>query len=213
MMKKKVCLCLTILLAVILIYYAFELVRAYFQTPQLKQSFLNSPTINLTVDELSASQLDILIRVQDPNFWNHKGVEFATAGSGWTTITQSIAKWFYFHPFKQGIQKIKQTLLARFILHYQLSKQEQLLIFINNVWFDKNVIGFRNAATHFYRKDITELSEDEFISLMAMPVNPKKYHLTKNPDHNRQRAERIKNMIRGSYNPKGLFDIFYDKEN
>ncbi|MCG8335201.1 MAG: transglycosylase domain-containing protein [Proteobacteria bacterium] len=171
---------------------------------------MTSSQVTLTVDELSPSQLKILIKVQDPNFWNHKGVEFSTASSGWTTITKAIAKWFYFHPFKQGIRKIKQTLLARFILHYQLTKPEPLLIFINYVWFNHKVTGFRNAVQHFYQKDTTELTEDEFISLMAMPIAPKKpiilLKIRKTTDG---RCQRIKNYLSGKYIPKGLFDIYY----
>ncbi len=208
---KKVYFPLIILTSAVFIYYAYELINAHLETPEIKARFLASSQVNLSVEELSPSQLEALIKIQDPNFWNHKGVEFTTPGSGWTTITQSIAKWFYFHRFKQGIRKIKQTLLARFILHYQLNKQEQLLIFINYVWFDDKVLGFRNAARHFYEKDITELTEDEFISLMAMPIAPKTYNIKTNPETNKRRSERIKKYLNGSYTPKGLFDIKYNK--
>jgi hypothetical protein len=55
------------------------------------------------------------------------------------------------------------------------------------------------------------LSEDEFISLVAMPVNPRKYNILSNPENNRIRSNRIKRMLHGEYEPKGLFDIYYDK--
>lgn len=208
---KKIFLILLFIIAAITAYYSIEILLAYRATPSIKAEFLSESKINLRFNELSARQQEIFIKVQDPNFWNHKGVEFSTPGSGWTTITQSIAKWFYFHPFKQGIRKIKQTLLARFVVNNQLSKEEQLLIFINHVWFENNIIGFRNAANHFFNKDIVELTEDEFISLVAMPVNPKTYNIFSNPENNRIRSDRIKNMINGKYEPRGLFDIYYDK--
>ncbi len=208
---KKTAVFLGMIFVSIITYYAIEIGLAYNSTPEIKKEFINDSAINLTIDELSNRQQMILIKVQDPNFWNHKGVEFSTPGSGWTTITQALAKWFYFHPFKPGIRKIKQTLLARFALHYQLSKQEQLLIFINHVWFQYGIKGFRNASNHFYQKDVNELTEDEFISLMAMPVSPKYYNILSNPENNRKRSNRIKEMLYGRYAPKGLFDIYYNK--
>ncbi len=208
---KKTALFFWLIIVSIITYYSIEIGFAYYSTPEIKKEFINDSTINLAIDELSNRQQTILIKVQDPNFWNHKGIEFNTPGSGWTTITQALAKWFYFHPFKPGIRKIKQTLLARFVLHYHLSKEEQLLIFINHVWFQNGVNGFRNASKHFYRKDVDELTEDEFISLMAMPVSPKHYHILSNPENNQKRSQRIKEMLYGRYDPKGLFDIYYDK--
>ncbi len=208
---RKIRLFLIIAFGAIVSYYLVEVGIAFKDTPGLKNRFLTGAEINLTVEELSPRQMEILIKVQDPNFHNHKGVEFSEPGSGWTTITQSLAKRFYFNPFKQGIRKIKQILLARFVLHYQLSKEEQLLIFINYVWFEKGVTGFRDAALHFYSKDITQLNEDEFIALMAMPVNPKRYNINIHPDNNADRSLKIKKMLRGEYQPKGLFDVYYDK--
>ncbi len=210
-MKKKASLFVAACLALIVGYYSVKIFIANKETPAIKAEFLAESKITLQYNEMSPRQQEIFIKVQDPNFWNHNGVEFSTPGSGWTTVTQSIAKWFYFHPFKQGIGKIKQTLLARFVLNSHLTKEEQLLVFINHVWFAENVKGFRNAANHFYHKDISELSEDEFISLMAMPVSPRKYNIVSNPKNNRDRSDRIKKMLSGEYEPKGLFDIYYDK--
>lgn len=210
MKKFKYLLLFTV--AAIVVYYLVEIGIAYKDTPAIKAEFLSAEKINLQFDELSEKQQEILIKVQDPNFWNHKGVEFSYPGSGWTTITQSIAKWFYFNPFKQGIRKIKQTLLARFVLHYQLTKDEQLTVFINHVWFAYEVLGFRNASEHFYGKDVTELTDDEFVALMAMPVSPVYYNINKNPENNKKRSQLISRYLSGEYEPKGLFDIYYDKQ-
>ena len=78
--------------------------------------------------------------------------------------------------------------------------------------FDHGIRGFRRAAYHFYQRDITELTEAEFVSLMAMPVAPKKYHLAKYPEKNGVRSQRILRMVNGQYQPKGLFDIYYNKQ-
>ncbi|MCU7849905.1 MAG: transglycosylase domain-containing protein [Candidatus Thiodiazotropha sp. (ex Lucinoma kastoroae)] len=97
--------------------------------------------------------------------------------------------------------------MARFVLHNHLSKEEQLLVFINHVWFDEGIRGFRNAANHFYQKNVDELTEDEFISLVAMPVNPKGFNIFLNSENNKIRSKLISAMLQGKYQPKGLFDI------
>ncbi|MCU7849906.1 MAG: hypothetical protein KZQ89_18340 [Candidatus Thiodiazotropha sp. (ex Lucinoma kastoroae)] len=89
---KKIILSLVFFLIVIVTYFTIEIAIAYKATPQIKKDFLIDSKIDLKFDELSERQQEIFIKVQDPNFWNHKGVEFSTPGSGWTTITQSIAK-------------------------------------------------------------------------------------------------------------------------
>ena len=48
----------------------------------------------LQVSDLTPRQLDILLKVEDPNFFNHHGVDFTTPGAGITTITQGLANSF-----------------------------------------------------------------------------------------------------------------------
>lgn len=208
-MKKRILLSVMILAGAIVAYYGVELIIALSQKSVLRPRYLTAE--NLALAELSKEQLDSLIKVQDPNFYNHKGVDFKTPGNGWTTITQSIVKWLYFKNFKQGIRKIKQTLIARIVAHYHFNKDEQLIIFINNVWFDKDVVGLDKAAKYFFHKTVPELNQDEYLSLIAMIINPRKYNINTAPEENKKRVERIKKYLRNEYRPKGLFDIEYDR--
>jgi membrane carboxypeptidase/penicillin-binding protein len=171
--------------------------------------FLANTKINK--QDLSDEQLDIFLKVQDPNFYNHRGVEFRTPGSGWTTITQSLAKKFYFKNFKQGIPKIKQTLCARFALHPFVSKDTQITLFLNIMYFGNNQYGIVDAANYYYSKKVYELNKDEFISLIASLIAPVKLNVEYNPEGNYKRVERIKKLLTGEYKPKGLLDIMYDK--
>lgn len=193
-------------------YYTASVSLAILETPEKVQTCLRSEAIKLQASELTPRQREILIAVQDPNFMNHKGVEFSTPGSGWTTITQSIVKKLYFDDFRQGIAKIRQTLIARFALHGRMTKEEQLTAFINLMWFEKNVTGLSSAAEHYYQKSVRDLSEDEFISIVAMIIDPKRFNINSHPENNKARTDAIKRMLSGEYVPKGLFDITYDKQ-
>jgi membrane carboxypeptidase/penicillin-binding protein len=174
------------------------------------ESVLESPAMVLKAKDLSSKQLQILLTVQDPGFFQHNGVDFHTPGNGWTTLTQSVCKFIYFENFKPGIRKIKQTLLARYALHELASKDEQITMYLNLVWFDKGVRGFAAAARHFYQKPFAQLNDDEFTALMAMTALPKNLNPKTHPQANAERVRRIKAVLAGRYKPRSLFDIWYD---
>ncbi|MDG1288402.1 MAG: hypothetical protein P8O11_01595 [Lentibacter sp.] len=60
-------------------------------------------------DALGAERLEQLIKVQDPGFWEHGGIDLSTEGAGLTTISQSLSKRLGFDAFRPGIGKIRQT--------------------------------------------------------------------------------------------------------
>ena len=45
--------------------------------------------------------------------------------------------------------------------------------------------------------------------LVAMIIAPATFSIEKYADRNKERAKRIKQVIDGEYQPKGLFDLFY----
>ena len=140
--------------------------------------------IELKIDELTNRQREILVKVQDPNFYNHKGVEFSAQGSGWTTITQSLAKKFYFKNFKQGIRKIKQTLCARYALDPLVDKDTQLELFINIIYFGNDCYGLKEASEYYFGKNPIDLTENEYISLIASLIAPSTINIKDNEKEN-----------------------------
>lgn len=71
----------------------------------------------------------MLLKVQDPKFYHHKGVDTTTPGTGVTTLSQGLVKIFYFDEFSPGIKKIKQTLIARFAFD-PLTPKKQFLFYL-----------------------------------------------------------------------------------
>jgi len=173
---------------------------------------LQSDTINLQLSDLSQRQLDILLAVEDPNFYDHKGVDLRTPGAGLTTITQGLVKKLYFKEFRPGIRKISQTLIARFALDPLVSKEDQLLMFINIFDFCYGTKGFSEAAEYYYGKPFRRLTEDEYISLVAMFVGCSSYNPIHNAKANAERVARIKEVLSGEYVVKKMKDIYYSDE-
>ncbi len=113
-----------------LIYLAVDIFRASHITSDIAKKVLVKEANILEVNDLSTSQLNILLKVEDPNFYHHEGVDIKAPGAGWTTITQSLVKMYYFEGgFKPGFlrfNKIRQTLIARFVFNKKISKNDQL---------------------------------------------------------------------------------------
>ena len=166
---------------------------------------------SLRLADLNHRQLDILLKVEDPNFFHHSGVDLSTPGAGLTTITQSLVKKLYFDKFEPGLAKIRQTLIARFALDPLMAKDEQLTLFINSIYLGNGAYGFLQASQIYFHKPFASLTEDQYIALVAMIIAPKAFDLKKFPARNNERVSRIKRLVSGEYKPRGLFDMYYGK--
>jgi len=204
---------IAIILLVTLTYYGIVISIAKQETTQIIEESKTSVPIELSLDKLTQRQIDILLKVQDPNFFNHKGTDFSTPGAGITTVTQALVKKLYYENFKPGIAKLRQSLIARYALDPQMTKNDQLELFINiaslGINNSKPVIGFSQAAEKYYNKPFEQLTENEYISIVAMLIAPQKFHIKVNPEKNQNRVERIKLLIDGKYEPKSLMDLYY----
>lgn len=199
------------LLAVaVVVYYSTEVIIARANTQRIVDEMYASDKIETKIETLSSQQTDILLAVEDPGFYLHHGVDFSTPGAGWTTITQGLAKKFYFADFKQGIKKIKQTLCAWLALDPLVSKKTQLELYINIMYFGNGVYGLHDAAQYYYGKSIPALSEREYISLIACLIDPEGLNIKDHPAQNALRVARIERLLTGEFTPDGVFDITYE---
>lgn len=208
---KYSALLLALLLLAAAAYYTVVVFQARQYTTEVIIPNLSRTKYALTAADLTPRQLDILLKVEDPAFYKHCGVDLVTSGAGLTTITQAVVKKLYFEEFSPGIAKIKQTLIAWLALDPMVSKQDQLTLFLNLMGLGHGVQGFAAASRHYYDKPFRELSEDEYISLVAMIVAPRTFNPRDFPQRNALRVKRIKRLVAGEYQPKGLCDLYYGK--
>jgi len=96
---------------------------------------------------------------------------------------------------------MRQTLIARFALDPLISKDRQLTLFLNLAYLGnvdgKPVTGFVQAARAYYGKSFHELTEDEYISLVAMLIAPSRLHIKKRPEDNADRVRRMTQVVAG----------------
>ncbi|MBL8536874.1 MAG: transglycosylase domain-containing protein [Hyphomonadaceae bacterium] len=190
-------------------YQALALARAKARTPLILQQAWAEAGPPLS-RELPVSWIEALIRVEDPGFRRHHGVDFETPGQGMTTITQALVKRLYFRHFSPGIAKIEQSLIARFVLDEAITKEEQLDLFLSLAYFGtqdgRDVIGFRDAATAYYGRALGELDSREFLALVAMLPAPN--DLRPGTPQNSERVTRIERMLADECMPSNWADVW-----
>lgn len=209
---------LLFLLVIALFYGASGWYQARNDADELRQIAKDMVDNGLGINDLGINQLggnrsSFVIKVEDPNFLNHNGVDFSTDGAGATTITQSLAKRLAFDNFKPGYQKIRQTGYA-LGLETKLEKNEIFILFLNTVHMGPYptgwVKGFHRASKLQYRKSVAEISDEEFIALLSVMIAPAQLRLDKPDEKLQERIERITKLLSEDCTPLDHDDVWLE---
>jgi membrane peptidoglycan carboxypeptidase len=197
---------------VVTTYYINEVRLACENTQALVEAALKRVGTRLRPSDLSPMQRSMLLAVEDPTFFRHHGVDLETPGAGMTTLTQGLVKLLYFPDgFRPGIAKVRQTLIAHYALDAMLSKEDQLLLFLNICYLGsehgQEIHGYANAARTYFAKEFSVITDDEFLSLVAMHIRPDA--LKPGTIASVERVQRIHRYLSGQYRPAGLLDVEY----
>lgn len=164
-------------------------------------------------DSLGTGHLSILLKVEDPNFLHHAGIDFSTSGAGATTITQSASKRLAFEKFRPGIGKIRQTGYAMG-LESRLTKEQILALWLDTLEMGEGsdgwVTGFHNASSAVYGRLPAALSKTEFTRLVAVLIAPAKYDLRENDAALNERVGRIERLVSGVCAPRDHGDVWLE---
>ncbi len=207
-MKKIVGILTLILLTLGIVYYGLEVYKARKTTLDMVNIFLSSDAYRLKISDFTNERVEQLLKVEDPSFYTHKGVDLLTKGNGMNTISQKLVKKL----FEIERDKIKEVLIAKFAVDPIISKDLQFEMYVNIMPLGREIYGLEDASQYYYKKDFTKLNKEEYIALVGILIDPNKYNLEDFPIRNNDRYERVKKYLEGNYIPKGVFDIYYDRE-
>jgi membrane carboxypeptidase/penicillin-binding protein len=179
---------------------------------------------------LSAPQAAILLKVEDPTFYTHHGLSLAD-GQGAATISSALARELYLSDLRlSGAEGIFQRFyravfgccrkidLGRdtmaIVLDAKLPKERQLALYADSVYMGTHrgmqVHGLEQAAQSYLGKPLRDLTEHEFIGLVAMIKAPNQYHPLRAAAAHAQRVARIEALLAGQCRPGGWFDTSLD---
>ncbi len=208
--RKALWLAPAALFAGFIVYEAAAVLSARARTPAILRQAADHPLKLAAVPE---RRLAMLLAVEDPGFRRHKGFDLSTPGQGKTNMTQSLVKFLYFDRFEPGFAKIEQSLIARFVLHPAMSKDDQLELFLNRARFGwrggREIRGFAEAARADYGRPLEALTDDEYLGLVAMLMAPRELDPLRHKAANAERVGRIKALLAGRCRPSGVFDVTY----
>ena len=163
------------------------------------------------INNFPKSLRNAVIAIEDDRFYEHSGVDLqgvaraivANLGGnfsqGASTITMQVARNFFLTNEKKLSRKLYEILLA-FKIEKNLSKDQILELYMNQIFLGQRSYGFASAARIYFGKNVAELSIAESAMLAGLPKAPSAY----NPVVNFRRAK-----IRQEYILQRMRDLKY----
>ena len=163
------------------------------------------------IDRLSPHRIAILLRVEDPTFWTNDGIDLTTPGAGYSTLSQSLGKRIFFTRFNPGLEKIELLALTKFALVSVIPKHEILRAVIATEYFGNDaqgeINGFAEGARRWFGRELNQLSDAQFIALVAMLPAPNALDPARHSQENAERVRQIERLLSGKCVPTGLADV------
>jgi penicillin-binding protein 1A len=140
-----------------------------------------------------------VLAAEDADFYEHEGLDYTgilraagrdiiegRAAQGGSTITQQVVKLMLLTPERTISRKLRELILAR-RLENELTKDEILHLYLNNVNFGHGRYGIQEAAQFYFGKDANQLTLAESSLLAGIPQAPTRLSPRRNPEAARRR--------------------------
>lgn len=147
----------------------------------------------IKINEVPDLMKKAILAAEDDRFYEHGGVDyigvlraafsnFVSGGvkQGASTITMQVARNFFLSKEKTLTRKFNEMLLA-FKIEHNLSKDEILQLYINQIYLGQRSYGFAAAAQIYYGKPLAQLSVAEMAMLAGLPKAPSAFNPVVNP--------------------------------
>jgi penicillin-binding protein 1A len=148
---------------------------------------------------------DSVLAAEDDRFYQHGGVEWAdvfraaltniihmSKVQGASTITMQVARNFYLSDEKTYGRKFYELLLT-YKIESQLTKDQILELYMNQIYLGHRAYGFAAAARTYFGKTLDELTPAEAAMLAGIPKAPSRA----NPITDMKRAKQRQRYVLG----------------
>ena len=170
--------------------------------------------IGVQYSDLSPTLINALVATEDVRFYDHTGVDFKSmlravlklgrAGGG-STLTQQLAKQLWSpranNIFERAMQKPIEWVIAT-KLERLYSKDEILLMYLNQFDFLYNAVGIQSASQVYFSTTPANLKLEEAAMLVGMCKNPSLYNPVRHP----VRATNRRNTVLSQMEKYGFID-------
>ncbi|MFL9485012.1 biosynthetic peptidoglycan transglycosylase [Chitinophagaceae bacterium LWZ2-11] len=142
------------------------------------------------IEDIAHELIRIIVYAEDPNFYNHIGVDIFFIGyaivtnlatkkmkRGASTITMQLARNLFLDHKKNFVRKLEETAIALLIENEAgISKNRILEIYLNIIEFGPNVYGIAEATKYYFNKAPAYLTTVECIILTYIIPRPIHFH-------------------------------------
>jgi penicillin-binding protein 1A len=157
----------------------------------------------LPLTEIPVNMQRAVLAIEDNHFYSHMGIDprgilravwknmlARRLVQGASTVTQQLAKNIFLTRERTLSRKVKELLLT-LQMERNLSKDEILQLYINQIYFGHGAYGIERAARTFFDKSATELTLPECALLAGLPKGPERFSPFRRP----ARAIRRRNIV------------------
>ena len=156
----------------------------------------------MPIAEIPEVMKNAILAIEDARFFQHGGIDYigmvraalANVGrsksQGASTITMQVARNVYLSSEKTFTRKIYEVLLT-FKLENNLSKDQILEIYMNQIYLGNRAYGFAAACETYFGKPLKDITVAEAAMLAGLPKAPSAFNPIKNPKRARIRQQYI----------------------
>ena len=142
-----------------------------------------------------------VINYEDKKFYSHSGVDYprilksffnnmtGRKKMGASTISMQVVKLL--EPKKRTYFNKLVEVVKAYKLESEFSKEEILKIYLNNVPYGSNIVGYSGAIKMYFNKEVKDLSYAEATLLAVLPNSPGILNLKKNNDKLEAKRNRL----------------------
>ncbi|MBW2736855.1 MAG: PBP1A family penicillin-binding protein, partial [Deltaproteobacteria bacterium] len=140
-----------------------------------------------------------VVAAEDGHFYKHRGLDYlgmlraffanVRAGrfaQGGSTITQQLIKTYFLTASRTIKRKMQEVILAR-QLENELSKDEILHLYLNQIYFGHGRYGVQEASRFYFGKDVSQLGLAECAMMAGLPQSPERLSPVKHPKRAKRR--------------------------
>jgi penicillin-binding protein 1A len=145
------------------------------------------------INEVPELMKHAILAAEDERFYQHQGVDYVgvmraaysnlVAGGrrqGASTITMQLARNFFLSSEKTLTRKLYEALLA-FKIESQLTKDQILEIYVNQIYLGQRAYGFAAASQIYFGKALQNVTPAEAAMLAGLPKAPSSFNPVVNP--------------------------------
>jgi penicillin-binding protein 1A len=158
-----------------------------------------------------------ILAAEDERFYSHGGVDYISvfraaatnlaSGSqqGAGTITMQVARNFFLTREKTITRKLREVLLA-WKIEANLSKDEILQLYLNQIFLGQRAYGFAAASQIYFGKPLKDVTPAEAAMLAGLPKAPSAFNPVTNPKRAKTRQLYV---LRRMHDLRFLTDVQY----